>query len=82
MAIDLDFEKMGFTPDPVEDQSEKVDIDGLGSCDILKIHDDGDLTVKCGGKKFMVTSEGDIFEEKDKSLLTDPLDPIGPLESE
>ncbi len=35
----------------------------LGHCDILKVHGDGDLTVKCGGKKYIVTKEGETFGE-------------------
>jgi hypothetical protein len=35
----------------------------LGHCDILKVHGDGDLTVKCGGKKIIVTKEGETFSE-------------------
>ena len=33
----------------------------LGNCEIIKIHDDGDLTVNCNGVKHVVTKEGDIF---------------------
>lgn len=35
----------------------------LGKCEILKVHDDGDVTAECGGKKFVITTEGEIFEE-------------------
>ena len=49
--------------------ADLVDVEGLGSCNVIKIHDDGDLTVKCGGKKYMITPEGDIFEEKAKTIL-------------
>ena len=35
----------------------------LGKCEILHIHDDGDLTIKCGGKKYVVTTEGEAFRE-------------------
>lgn len=31
---------------------------------IIKLHDDGDLTVKSEGKLYVVTTEGKIFEEK------------------
>ena len=44
--------------------SEQAKIPGyLGKCEILHIHDDGDLTIKCGGKKYVVTTEGEVFEE-------------------
>lgn len=33
----------------------------LGPCKTLKVHDDGDLTVECKGKEYVVTTEGDIF---------------------
>ncbi len=46
-----------------ETEEEVVEINGLGQCGVLKIHDDGDLTVLCGGKKYMVTPEGEIFAE-------------------
>jgi len=42
---------------------ETVEIEGLGECKVTKVHDDGDLTVLCGGKKFMVTPEGEVFGE-------------------
>lgn len=35
----------------------------LGKCEILHVHDDGDLTIKCRGKKFVVTMEGEVFKE-------------------
>ena len=52
-----------FTPtiEP-EIAADSVEVEGLGTCNVLKVHDDGDLTVFCGGKKFIVTAEGDIFE--------------------
>ena len=30
-------------------------------CDIIKIHDDGDLTVDCNGTLYVVTTEGEVF---------------------
>ena len=35
----------------------------LGKCEILKVHDDGDVTAKCGDKKYVVTTEGELFKE-------------------
>ncbi len=39
--------------------------DYLGKCNILKTHDDGDLTIECSGVKYVVTTEGDVFKEYD-----------------
>jgi hypothetical protein len=36
---------------------------GEGNCNIIKVHDDGDLTVSCRGSKYVVTTEGDVFKE-------------------
>lgn len=35
----------------------------LEPCEILKVHDDGDLTLKCQGKGYVVTTEGEVFKE-------------------
>lgn len=35
----------------------------LGKCEILKIHDDGDLTILCGDEKYVVTKEGEVFRK-------------------
>lgn len=35
----------------------------LGRCEILKTHDDGDVTAKCGDTKYVMTTEGEVFEE-------------------
>lgn len=35
----------------------------LGKCEVLHIHDDGDLTIKCRDKKYVVTTEGEVFKE-------------------
>lgn len=35
----------------------------LGKCEVLHIHDDGDLTIRCRGKKYVVTTEGEVFKE-------------------
>jgi hypothetical protein len=60
----------GLEPLPIVEETEgSIEVDGLGSCNVIKIHDDGDLTVRCGGKKYMVTPEGDIFEESPKKIL-------------
>jgi hypothetical protein len=37
----------------------------LGTYEVLKVHDDGDLTVRSGGKLWVVTTDGKIFEEKE-----------------
>ena len=51
-------------PETLEEANpDTVEIESLGICNVLKVHDDGDLTVLCGGKRYMVTPEGDIFEE-------------------
>jgi hypothetical protein len=42
----------------------------LGKCDILKVHDDGEVLVKCGGKKFIVTPAGESFTEDLPIFLT------------
>lgn len=53
-------------PDEIEDT---VEVETLGQCSVIKIHDDGDLTVTCGGKKYIVTAEGEIFEERTKEVF-------------
>lgn len=50
----------------------------LGHCDILRIHEDGDLTVKCGGKKCIVTKEGEVFAEDAEPLP--PMPALTPVE--
>lgn len=35
----------------------------LGSCKTVKKHDDGDLTVRCGGDLYVVTTEGKAFKQ-------------------
>ena len=37
----------------------------LGKCEILKTHDDGDITAQCGDKKYVITTEGEVFTELD-----------------
>lgn len=37
----------------------------LGSCRILKTHDDGDLTLDCRGTQYVVTSEGKVFKAEE-----------------
>lgn len=36
-----------------------------GGCKVLKVHDDGDMTIQCGGKRFILTTEGEAFRELD-----------------
>ena len=33
------------------------------SCSIVKHHDDGDLTIKCDDTLFVITTEGEMFQE-------------------
>lgn len=48
----------------IEQELPEVDIpERLGKCNILKVHGDGDLTVACGGKKWIVTKEGETYSE-------------------
>lgn len=35
----------------------------LGKCEITHQHDDGDLTLDCGGYGYVVTTEGRMFKE-------------------
>jgi hypothetical protein len=35
----------------------------LGTCEVLKVHDDGDLTIKCKDKRYVITCEGEVFKE-------------------
>jgi len=39
--------------------------EALGKCEIVKKHDDGDLTIECGDTKYVVTTEGDVFRRVD-----------------
>jgi hypothetical protein len=43
--------------------NEEVMVDGLGTCEILRIHDDGDLTIRCGSARYIVTPEGEVFKD-------------------
>ena len=43
----------------------------LGKCEILHIHDDGDLTIECGNKKYVVTTEGEVFKEIKRESICD-----------
>lgn len=36
-----------------------------GGCKVLKLHDDGDMTVRCGSTRFVLTTEGEVFRELD-----------------
>lgn len=40
-----------------------MNLKGLGECQVIKTHDDGDLTVSCEGVKYVVTKEGEVFRE-------------------
>lgn len=33
------------------------------NCVVEKLHDDGDASIRCGDKKFVVTTEGEIYEK-------------------
>jgi hypothetical protein len=49
----------------------------MKSCDIIRVHDDGDLTVQCQGTNFILTTGGEIFKEatkNDLSVLDKPLE--------
>ena len=35
---------------------------------IIKQHDDGDITVECNDHKYVITTEGDIFQEPDYNI--------------
>ncbi len=44
--------------------AEPADIpDSLGKCKTVKKHEDGDLTVKCRGKLYVITTDGKSFEQ-------------------
>jgi hypothetical protein len=43
----------------------------LGKVSIVEVHDDGDLTVRSGGKLYVVTTDGKTFEQK-PSYLKEP----------
>ena len=47
------------TPEPVKPAEVPA---YLGKCDILKVHDDGDLTVKCDKDLYVITTEGEVFK--------------------
>lgn len=47
--------------------------DYLGKCEILKVHDDGDLTIKCSDGKYVVTGEGGVFKEYNRISGKPPL---------
>ena len=32
-------------------------------CQVIKEHDDGDLTMKCSEQQYMITTEGEVFQE-------------------
>jgi|GEM_PF-416760 len=52
--------------------AEPADIPAaLGSCKKIKIHDDGDLTVRCGKDLYVVTTEGKAFKQV---ALNEPLE--------
>jgi len=55
-------ENRGVDPDAIV-KARIPECLGEGDCEILKVHDDGDLTVSCRGNKYMVTTEGDVFKE-------------------
>lgn len=37
-------------------------------CKVLKQHDDGDITIQCGGSKFVLTTEGEVYRELDGGI--------------
>ncbi len=39
-------------------------LNGLGTYDIVHVHDDGDLTVRSRGKLYVVTTDGNVFEQE------------------
>jgi hypothetical protein len=48
----------------------------LGQVTIVEVHDDGDLTVRSGGKLYVVTTDGKTFEQT-ASYLKDPFIKVG-----
>lgn len=40
-------------------------LSSIGDCKTLYQHDDGDVTVSCQGKNYVVTTEGAVFEERE-----------------
>ncbi len=46
-----------------------MNLKGLGECQVIKTHDDGDLTVSCRGVKYVVTKEGEMFREAGACLM-------------
>jgi hypothetical protein len=55
-------ENLEAGPDIVE-KAKIPECLGEGDCEILKVHDDGDLTVSCRGSKYVVTTEGEVFKQ-------------------
>lgn len=41
----------------------------LGDYDVIQVHDDGDMTVESGGRKYVVTTDGQLFGEEDLQSL-------------
>ena len=41
-------------------------VEELSTCQVLKTHDDGDLTLKCKDAKYIVTTDGKTFKEVKK----------------
>jgi hypothetical protein len=48
--------------------------ESLGKCEVIKEHDDGDLTIECGGKKMVVTPEGEIFEKINPPVISESME--------
>ena len=84
--MDSDFEIPGICPEcyqklAAENEIPQIEIPArLGKCDILKVHDDGDLTVRCGGRKIIVSTEGEVYPQEDITLLQDDPMALTPLE--
>lgn len=59
----------GICPDCYQKLADEENIplatipERLGKCNIIKIHDDGDLSIKCAGKNYIITTEGSVFRE-------------------
>jgi len=52
----------------------------LKGYDVIEVHDDGDLTVRSRGKFYVVTTEGQTFEQKEYLPKTHQVRPKAPVE--
>jgi len=56
-------ESITYEGKPIDDQVSKIKLSNPGKCEIIKIHDDGDRTIRCGEMEYIQTADGKLFEE-------------------